>query len=72
MVFPGLPAADSLCEAVCSLPVDRWPAYSRGIALADAAAADVPATCPDDCAACAEVCPVGVPLAAIPGFVHRR
>ncbi len=61
-----------LCEAVCPLPLDRWPAYSRALAMADAAASDLPASCPPECHACANVCPTGVPLERIPAFVHRN
>lgn len=61
-----------LCEAVCPLPVDRWAAYSRATAMAQAAAADIPKRCPEGCAACVDVCPTGVPLAEIPAFVHRH
>lgn len=61
-----------LCEAVCPLPVDRWPAYSRAIAMAIDAAADIPRRCPDGCAACIDICPTGVPLREIPAFVHRH
>lgn len=61
-----------LCEAVCPLPVDRWPAYSRAIAMADDAAVDIPARCPPACDACVQICPTGVPLAQIPAFIHRH
>ena len=61
-----------LCEAVCPLPVDRWTAYSRAIAMAADAAADIPRRCPPDCDACEAICPTGVPLAQIPAFIHRH
>ncbi len=61
-----------LCEAVCRLPVDRWTTYSRATAMAASAAATIPRACPDDCAACVDICPTGVPLTEIPAFVHRR
>lgn len=61
-----------LCEAVCPLPVDRWAAYTRAIAMANEAAADIPKRCPDGCEACVDICPTGVPLREIPAFVHRH
>lgn len=65
-----------LCEAVCprSTPhaVERWPAYSRAITLAELAAEDIPLDCPSACSACAEICPTRVPLTAIPALIHRN
>jgi NAD-dependent dihydropyrimidine dehydrogenase PreA subunit len=61
-----------LCEAACPLPLDRWPAYSRALAMSDAAAADVPPACPPGCHECADVCPTHVPLTEIPAFIHRN
>lgn len=60
-----------LCEAVCPLPVERWATYSRATAMAREAAASIPASCPEGCRRCVEICPTGVPLADIPAFVHR-
>lgn len=61
-----------LCEAVCPLPVDRWLANSRALDMASYAAASMPSMCPDDCRRCELICPTGVPIAAIPAFVHRN
>ncbi|MGK0359815.1 MAG: ferredoxin [Bradymonadia bacterium] len=61
-----------LCEAVCPLPVSRWTAYTRAIAMAADAAQDIPKQCPPECDACVQICPTGVPLAQIPAFVHRH
>lgn len=61
-----------LCEATCPLPVDRWLAYSRALDMATHAAATTPPACPEGCRACEAICPTGVPLAAIPAFVHRQ
>ena len=60
-----------LCEAVCMQPVDRWPVYSRAIAMAAYARDDVSAVCGDGCRACVDICPTGVPIDRIPAFVHR-
>lgn len=61
-----------VCEAVCPMPVDRWPAWSRALELARFAAEDLPANCEVGCRKCEALCPVGVPLQAIPAFVRRR
>lgn len=61
-----------VCEAVCPLPLDRWPAYSRALTQSRDAARSVPPDCPPDCRACADACPTHVPLPEIPAFLHRH
>lgn len=60
-----------VCEAVCPMPVDRWPAWSRALEHARFAAEDLPPSCPVECRQCEHLCPVGVPLPEIPAFVRR-
>lgn len=60
-----------ICEAVCPMPVDRWPAYARALEHARFAAEDLPPSCPPECRQCEMLCPTGVPLREIPAFVRR-
>lgn len=65
-----------LCSVICPAPVDRWLAYSRTLDRAEAAAQALSlgptSNCGAGCTACAQICPTGVPVAAIPGLIARH